>query len=290
MDTKTNLFIATATLALLVGACNSGGNVLSENKKPEMEMAERNVLDMVIAGDWRGGQKARDIYRHPKETFEFFGLAPGQIVMEVFPGGGWYTNILAPYVHKTGGTYIAIGFEDSLGERYAQSNTRFTEKFADREIYGTITQVGLGPTSGPLADGNVDLIVSFRNLHNWMGAGYAEKAFSDFYTALKPGGILGIVEHRLPESREQDPKAGSGYVQVSYTKAVAAEAGFEFFGASEINANPKDTADHPFGVWTLPPAGHTAPRGEAPNPDFDTAKYRAIGESDRFTMKFRKPE
>jgi len=138
--------------------------------------------------------------------------------------------------------------------------------------------------------GDVDLILSFRNVHSWMGRGYADKAFADFYVALKPGGVLGIVEHRLPESAEQNPKAPTGYVQVSYTKALAEAAGFEFVGASPVNANPKDTADYEMGVWTLPPVSRLPKEDSDLAKDFDAAKYKAIGESDRYTLKFRKPE
>jgi predicted methyltransferase len=282
-----SMVIASAMTGLSLSAC---GEKTKTATAPEVieEVIPVSVSDL-LGGEWRTEQAARDTFRHPAETLEFFGLGPDQTVLEVFPGGGWYTSVLAPYAHKTGGTYIAAGFEESLGERYVASNTRFRDKFGDPEIYGEISQVQLGPTSGPMGDGNVDLVLSFRNVHSWMRSGYAEKAFADFYAALKPGGILGIVEHRLPESAEQDPKAGSGYVQVSYTKALAAEAGFEFVGASEINANPKDTADHPFGVWTLPPSSRTPKEDDENAGDFDADKYLAIGESDRYTLKFRKP-
>ena len=136
---------------------------------------------------------------------------------------------------------------------------------------------------------SVDIILSFRNVHNWMGGGYAEKAFADFYAALKPGGTLGIVEHRLPESALQDPRGATGYVQESYMKALAADAGFEFVASSEINANPRDTADHPMGVWTLPPRSAVPKEGSEDATGFDAALYKNIGESDRATLKFRKP-
>ena len=276
-----------AAAVLALSACETKTEEVSETASETV--VEIAPMEAVLTGAWRGDEAARDTYRHPKETLAFFGLEPGHTVLEIFPGGGWYTNILAPYAAKTGGTYIAASFESSLGERYAASNQRFMEKFADADIYGTVQQRELGPTSSALGTGDVDLVLSFRNVHSWMRSNYAEKAFADFYTALKPGGILGIVEHRLPESMEQDPKAGSGYVQVSYTKALATEAGFEFVGASEINANAKDTADHPFGVWTLAPSSRTPKEGDDEVADFDAAKYLAIGESDRYTLKFRKP-
>jgi len=137
---------------------------------------------------------------------------------------------------------------------------------------------------------SVDTILTFRNVHNWMGGGYADKAFEDFYAALKPGGILGVVEHRLPETREQDPTGRTGYVQESYMKDMAERAGFEFVASSEINANPLDTADHPMGVWTLPPRSLAPKEGSPEAADFDAAAYANIGESDRATLKFRKPK
>ncbi len=292
MKTLHKYLLLSASAALLLAGC--GGEKPAETKKSEIAVekvaVEISAMDAAISGAWRTEQAKRDQFRNPKQTLAFFGLAPGQSVMEIFPGGGWYTGILAPYINKTGGTYTAAVFEDSLGERYMASNARFLEKHADTEKFGTINTVAFGPTSGPIGDGDVDLILSFRNVHSWMGKGYADKALADFYAALKPGGILGVVTHRLPESAEQNPKAPTGYVQVSYTKDMAKKAGFEFVGASDINANPKDTADHPFGVWTLPPASRAPKEGETGYEDFDAAKYLAIGESDRFTLKFRKPE
>ena len=144
--------------------------------------------------------------------------------------------------------------------------------------------------SGPLtAEGTADVVLTFRNIHNWMSGGYTEKFFADAYSALKPGGVLGVVEHRLPSTQAQDPKATSGYVHEDYVKALATAAGFEFVEASEINANPADTADHPFGVWTLPPSKRTAPAGKPADPAFDRTKYDVIGESDRMTLRFVKP-
>ena len=131
--------------------------------------------------------------------------------------------------------------------------------------------------------------MSFRNVHNWMGRGYADQAYSEFFAALKPGGILGIVEHRLPETAVQNPKGSTGYVQESYMKDQAIRAGFEFVGSSEVNANPRDTADHPFGVWTLPPRSRLPKEGSEETKGFDAQLFKNIGESDRATLKFRKP-
>ena len=286
MKNITKLLLSGVAASLLLGACGGG-----KTDEVKTEVKKMSAMDTALAGAWRTEQSKRDSSRHPKETLAFFGLAPGQSVVEVFPGsGGWYTGVLAPYIKQAGGTYTAAVFEAAMGERYVAANEKFLTKFADKEIFGDINTVELGASAGPLGDGNIDLILSFRNVHSWMGRGYADKAFADFYAALKPGGILGVVEHRLPESAEQDPKAGTGYVQVSYTKALAKAAGFEFVGASEINANIKDTADHPMGVWTLPPVSSTPKEGDEKAEGFDAAKYLAVGESDRYTLKFRKPK
>ncbi len=286
-------YIKTISLAALLAVSGvvSGCGDKKAATDTQASQAPVPVIDQVIAGDWRSdSQKARDQFRHPKETLEFFGLGPNMSVLEVFPGsGGWYTAILAPYLAQTGGTYTANIFEESLGERFRNANDKFMAKFADTQTFGVVNTVELGPTSPPPPADTYDVILSFRNVHNWMSRGYADKVFADFYIGLKPGGILGIVEHRLPESREQDPKAGSGYVQVSYTKALAKAAGFEFVGSSEVNANPKDTADHPYGVWTLPPVSRKPKPDDPAAKDFDEQKYLDIGESDRYTLKFRKP-
>jgi predicted methyltransferase len=219
---------------------------------------------------------------------DFFDIAPGQTVAEIWPG--WYTQILAPYLADNDGTYVAVLSPDSVSDRVAARNTAFKEKYGDADVYGTL---GYGAFSGDtglsLADNSVDTILSFRNVHNWMGGGYAEEAFAEFARALKPGGMLGIVEHRLPETQTQDPKGGTGYVQESYMKALAAEAGLEFVESSEVNANPLDTADHPMGVWTLPPRSRTPDAGTPDANGFDAELYKNIGESDRATLKFRKP-
>lgn len=291
MNYLTSTILIGSAAILTLSACGSNAETKTEKVAESVKEAVVEIapMDAVLAGEWRGEQAKRDVYRNPKETLEFFGVKPGQTVLEIFPGGGWYANVLAPYAAKTGGTYIAAGFDPALGERYAASNARFLDKFSNADVYGNVEQRYLGPDSAPLGTGDVDVVLSFRNVHSWMRSNYADKAFAEFYAALKPGGVLGIVEHRLPESMEQDPKAGTGYVQVSYTKALAKEAGFEFVEASEINANAKDTADHPYGVWTLPPSSRTPRDGEEVPEGFDAAKYLSIGESDRYTLKFRKP-
>ena len=251
-------------------------------------------LEWAIQGAWRAADRPRDIYRHPLETLRFFGLQPSMTVVEFWPGSGWYTEILAPYLNRGEGEYYGAGFATGPGTNPAQAAlmANFERRFSsDRKLYGDVKFSAFGATTGPVAPGGTaDMALFLRNIHAWMAAGVAEKAFADAYSALKPGGVLGVEQHRLAPDEDQDPAAANGYVQEAFVKQLAAEAGFIFVAASEINANPEDTKDHPFGVETLPPRLLTAAQGEAPDPSFDSAKYRAIGESDRMTLKFRKPE
>lgn len=271
-------------------------------KKPEPESEvpvgvigpPEGSLEWAVAGSWRNLDRPRDIYRHPMETLRFFGLQPAMTVVDFWPGVGWYTEILAPYLTRGHGKYIAAGFQILPGGDAAQAAVvdAFRQRFSsNRTLYGDIEFSAFGPTSGPVAPpGSCDMALFMRNIHAWMAAGIAEKAFADAFAALRAGGILGVEQHRLDPDDDQDPAATSGYVQEAFVRQLAAEAGFEFVEGSEINANERDTKDHPFGVDTLPPLRLSAPRGEAPNPDFDHTKYDEIGESDRMTLKFRKPE
>ncbi len=291
MKISHKLLLLVSSTALLLGACGKKAEI--EEKPSDVVVAQElpkiSPMQAALTGEWRTEAAKRDQFRHPEQTLAFFDLGTNQSVLEIYPGGGWYTDILAPYIKLAGGKYTAAVFEESMGDRFIKANTRFLEKYADSEVFGDINSVQFGSTSSSIGDNEYDLILSFRNVHSWMGRAYEDKAFADFYAALKPGGILGIVEHRLPESAEQNPKAPTGYVQVSYTKDLAKKAGFEFVEASEINANPKDTADHPFGVWTLPPVSRKLKEGEEVE-GFVAEKYLEIGESDRYTLKFRKPE
>ena len=244
--------------------------------------AAAGPIEDAIAGSWRKpADKARDQYRHPAETLKFFGVKPGQTVVEVSPGGGWYTEILAPAM-KGNGKYVA-GLANPLASvNAAKSVESFKAKYADKAIYGDI---GIGTFGKGVADivpaGSADVVLTFRNVHNWHMGGWDQEAFNLFFKALKKGGTLGVVEHRLPEGRPDEDQKKSGYMKVSHVKALAEKAGFKFVAASEVNANPKDTKDYADGVWTLPP---TFQKG-----DVDRAKYAAIGESDRMTLKFVKP-
>ncbi|HEY0939382.1 MAG TPA: methyltransferase domain-containing protein [Steroidobacter sp.] len=259
--------------------------------------AAADPLSASIAGEWRSAEdKARDEYRHPQEALEFWGLAPGMTILEVQPGGGWWSDILAPYAKATGGKYYATAADlgnPELSEAAKQSRAEFAARFAAKpDVYGTVELVNFGPKSAPLPENTFDFALTARSFHGWMGSGVTEKYLNDLYGALKPGGILAIEQHRANPG-EQDPKATSGYVTEAYVIEQAQKAGFELVEKSEINANAKDTKDHPFGVWTLPPTKRTRPYSEGPNahdPNFDRTKYDAIGESDRMTLKFRKPQ
>jgi predicted methyltransferase len=256
--------------------------------KPAAAKSTENVAASIEAaanGGHRSAEnKARNQYRHPVDTLTFFGLKPDMTVIEISPGGGWYTEVLAP-VLKDKGRYVAA-HNNPMGSPGAQrQRTAFIEKVQSApDVYGkvAVTSFGKGIEGNIGAPGSADMVLTFRNVHNWMGAGFAPEAFKAFYAALKPGGVLGVVEHRMPEDRpDTDENRKSGYVKTSEVIRMAEAAGFKLAGQSEVNANPKDTADHPKGVWTLPPnfaAGDT-----------DRAKYAAIGESDRMTLKFVKP-
>ncbi len=253
---------------------------------PVTDAATLATLDKVLAGEHRSAQnKARDAWRHPKETLTFFGLRQDMTVLEVWPGGGgWYTEVLAPVLREHG-HYIAANMDSKSTSKYVQDNLKkFADKVAARpDLYDRAKETALQAPNElhPVPDGSVDMVLTFRNVHNWMGNGSEDAMFKAMYAALKPGGILGVEEHRAKNTEPQDPKAKSGYVRTDYLVALAEKAGFKLIGESEINANPKDTADHPNGVWSLPP---TLDGG-----DTDRDKFIAIGESDRQTLRFRKP-
>lgn len=242
-------------------------------------------LEQIVAGDHRSAEnKARNVYRHPVETLRWLGLREDMAVVEIFPGGGWYTEILAPYLRDKG-KYYAAGYNAESHSRFMRENVRqFQDKLArSPNLYDKVTVTVLDPPAqteiAPKA--SADMVLTFRNVHNWMSAGTDEVIFRAMFDALKPGGVLGVIEHRGDPNKPQDPKAGSGYVTEEYVIKLAEKVGFKFSDRSEINANPKDTRDHPKGVWTLPP---TLTMG-----DTDREKYLAIGESDRMTLKFIKP-
>ncbi len=241
-------------------------------------------LEAAVAGSHRSdARKARDKYRHPVEALSFFGIQPDMTVVEITPGGGWYTDILAPFL-KDEGAFYAAGYDRDSDVGYFQRNIkRFDENYvAKPEIFGTIHVTEISKTKSDIAPaGSADMVLTFRNLHNWMGGDYAPEVFGAMYKALKPGGVMGLVEHRGDPKVEQDPKAESGYVNQDHAVELAQAAGFVLIATSEVNANPKDDKDHPSGVWTLPPSFALK--------KLQHAYYEGIGESDRMTLKFIKP-
>ncbi len=221
---------------------------------------------------------ARDRYRHPAQTLAFFGVKPTDTVVEIWPSGGWYTEILAPLTARSGAYYAAGPWEKGLNAVRAMQGK-------NAAIYGKIRLAAFPAEAGQpsVRDGSADVVLTFRNVHNWRfgGEDRARATFAAMYRMLKPGGTLGVVEHRLPETRDVAAEEKSGYMKTSSVIDFATAAGFKLVARSEVNANPKDSADWPEGVWTLPPSYRLK--------DVDHAKYAAIGESDRMTLKFVKP-
>lgn len=247
------------------------------------------AMAAVLAGDHRGASRSgvpnssRDGARNPAETLKFFGLQPDSSVVEIWPSGGWYTEIIAPFVAENGQFYGAHFPGGTDMEFFNRARDAYKAKLeANPEVYGNAQITAMYTGMMDLAPEPVDMVLTFRNVHNWMSRDFQDEVMQAFYAVLKPGGVLGIVEHRAAPGSEQDPKAVSGYVTEEYTIALAEKAGFVLDGQSEINANPRDTRDHPEGVWTLPPTLRLG--------DEDREKYVEIGESDRYTLRFRKPE
>ncbi len=278
---RSTLLLA-AALTLAVSAC-----VSTAPNGPIAAAACTAALDAAVAGAWRTpANVARDGFRHPTQTLGFFGVDAGDTVIEITPGGGWYSEILAPYL-RANGRYVAAIVDPAAADAgrprdyYTKARSDYSAKLATAPaLYDRVAVVAYNPKApvfGP--SGSADVVLTFRNVHNWRAAGQAEGMFRGFFTVLKPGGTLGVVEHRARADVAADDK--SGYVGQGQVIALAQAAGFVLDGQSEINANPRDTRDHPNGVWMLPPVmRHDAK---------DAAKYKAIGESDRMTLRFRKP-
>jgi predicted methyltransferase len=244
-------------------------------------------LGSAIAGPQRSdAAKARDVYRHPQGTLQFFEIAPTQTVLEIAPGGGWYTDILAPYLHDRGTLYEAeyespspaAAAEEKAGDAAFARKLAATPAVYGKVVVGTLQA---GQFSGFEANGNVDRVFTFRNIHNWIKDGQLDANLRAFYRALKPGGILGVEEHRAAPGTSLQQMIDSGYVTEAYVIEHARAAGFELAGSSEVNSNPRDTKDYPHGVWSLPPTYEGG--------DVDKARFAAIGESDRMTLRFVKP-
>ena len=251
------------------------------------------ALKAALTGPQRTAENTgRDGARHPAQTLAFWGLKPKQTVIEISPGGGYWTEILAPYAKATGGTYVATAADldnPKLSEGAKKGRASFEAKYGDQAKYGPIQYVNFGPVSGPLGSPNsADLVITARNVHNWMMQGYLDKVLKDAHAVLKPGGVLAVEEHRS-DPKPELPGVSNGYVSTATVIAAAEKAGFKLAAKSEVNANPKDTKDHPFGVWTLPPVRRSSARGQPADPNFDHDKYDAIGESDRMTLRFVKP-
>ncbi|MEE8188110.1 MAG: methyltransferase [Kiloniellales bacterium] len=241
-------------------------------------------LRAAIAGDHREAKnRARDVYRHPFATLSFFGIEPDMTVVEIWPGRGWYSEILAPFLKGSGRLYAASWDRDLKSDYVQRTLKGYREKFVARpDVYGEVIVTELSRSKTAIAPpGSANMVLTFRNVHNWMKRGYERTIFRAMFDALKPGGVLGLVEHRGNPEVWQDPQALSGYVNEDYTIELAENVGFRLLARSEANANPKDTKDHPKGVWTLPPSLRLK--------DQDREKYLAIGESDRMTLKFVKP-
>jgi len=281
-----NLALAALTLLPLAASADHHG----------AKVAADPVLAEVVAGDWRTPEaKSRDASRHPVESLTFWGLKPGMSILEIQPGGAsWWTEILAPYAKRTGGKFAVTGADldnPELPASARKSREEFEARYgAKPDLYGKIDVVNWGAKSKPLPRESYDLILTARSIHGWMRSpGMVEKTFKEFHDALKPGGILAVEQHRANPG-PQDPKAESGYVTEAYVIEQAEKAGFKLAARSEINANPKETKDHPFGVWTLPHSLRSTAYGSAQetDPNFDHTKYKAIGESDRMTLKFVK--
>lgn len=244
------------------------------------------LIDKAMTGVHRSGaNKARDKYRHPKETLLFFGLQPDMTVVEISPGRGWYTEVLGPVLKDLGKLYAAVpAITDASPDFAKQNDAYYRAMLADnRQVFGDVNIVAMSAPDievGP--KGGADMVLTFRNVHNWAKAGNADAMFKAFYDALKPGGILGVVEHRARPGTDFQKQVDSGYMTEAYVIETAQKAGFKLENKSEINANPLDTKDYPGGVWTLLPNLRNVAEADKP-------KYRAIGESDRMTLKFVKP-
>ena len=242
-----------------------------------------DTFQALLGASYRSsGNVARDPYRHPAETLAFFGVRLDSTVVEVLPGsGGYYMEILAPWL-KDKGLYIGANRDGSQAQYQADHDKLLQRLIKEPDLYGKVLVTPFRADRHAIAPaGSADVVISFRNLHNWIEQGELQESLKAFYLALKPGGILGIVDHRGRTDQTQAEQIASGYVRQDVAIALIEQAGFRLQAVSEVNANPKDSKDHPEGVWTLPPSYRLK--------DKDREKYAAIGESDRFTLRFVKP-
>ncbi|HEU4781065.1 MAG TPA: hypothetical protein VFS58_14375 [Steroidobacteraceae bacterium] len=281
---KLTTFTAAAALAALAAVTTV--NVAASDKKSVQ------TIEQSVAGSWRSADaKSRDAFRHPAEALAFWGLKPGMTILELQPGGGWWTEILAPYAKANKGEFYATAADmadPGISEGARKGRADFEAKFADAAVYGKVNLVNWGAKAAPLPTEKFDFALAARVFHGWANGGVADANLAKIFAGLKPGGILAIEQHR--GNPGQDAPVKGGYVAEQTVIDAATKAGFKFDGKSEVNANPKDTKDHPFGVWTLPPVRQSSEGGKPADPAFDRAKYDAIGESDRMTLRFVKPK
>ena len=269
------------TIGLLASALLAG--CTTSPASSQRNGADAAALQAAVDAPQReAANRARDVHRHPVETLAFFGVKPTDTVIEISPSAGWYSEILAPYL-RNGGSYVAATASAAPDSAGGKRNAALQAKLgADPARFGQpqwLEYDGKAPSLG--APARADVVLTFRNVHNWVGGGTADAYFKAFFDALKPGGVLGVVDHRARPGTDLETMKKSGYLTEALVTELASRAGFVLETRSEVNANPKDSADYPNGVWTLPPTN----RHDAA----DDAKYRAIGESDRMTLRFRKP-
>ena len=274
----------TALAALALFACFAPSSFAGNQKASK-------GIEKAVAGDWRKPEaKSRDTERHPVDALMFWGLEPGMKILELQPGGGWWTEILAPYAKANKGEFYATAADLSdpgLSEGARKGRADFEAKYADSATYGKVNLVNWGANAAPLPANKFDFVLAARVFHGWMNANTQDANLANIFASLKPGGILAVEQHR---GNPGAPPVNQGYVTEQAVIDAATKAGFKLDGKSEINANPKDTKDHPFGVWTLPPTRQSSENGKPVDPAFDRAKYDAIGESDRMTLRFVKPK
>ena len=290
-----------ATLSLLGGAAAGvalAGTTLvapavaqSSRRRSTRAANPRALIDAALAAQTRpAADRARDEFRHPAATLEFWGLRPGMTVVEIGPGGGYWTEILAAYLAANGGKLVCtFGDPERMNEQRRTGMNNFMARFAAPAYRGVVTSgvFDSGSAKPVIEGGGADLVISSRNFHGFYLQNIKDYALRQIRDSLKSGGLVGIEQHRGNAGRPNDPS--TGYIRQDFVVADMLQAGFRFDASSEINANPRDTKDHPFGVWTLPPVARTSPQGQPADPTFDRTRYDAIGESDRMTLRFVKP-
>ncbi|MBN3762199.1 class I SAM-dependent methyltransferase [Burkholderia sp. Ac-20365] len=284
--TRAVAIAATFLTLMLTGCASSSLNSQSSSRESGSQGVSATSLDAAISGPQRSDRaRARDVYRHPEQTLQFFGLSRTQAVLEIAPGGGWYSDILAPYLRNTGQLYEAqyLSTSADLAAEDSATDIAYRRKLADNpSVYGNVVVGTLhaGQFNGFDANERFDRVFTFRNIHNWIKDGQLDANLRAFYGALKHGGELGVEEHRARPGTTEQQMIDSGYVTEAFVIEHAQAAGFVLVARSEINANPKDTKDYPHGVWSLPPTYEGG--------DVDRARFAAIGESDRMTLRFVK--